>query len=357
MSEKTEQPTDKKLREARDRGEVAKSKDFTQTLLIVALFAYTVGNSESIIADLAKLLVLPIDMMGGEFRSTSEILLGQVMRETISLMWPFLAIVLVVGVFAETIQTGVLFAFEALKPSAKKLNVIENAKNMFSKKSLVEFIKNNFKVAVLCVVVWILVRDSLPLLMFVPDRGVEELGVLVGQLIKQMIIYVGLTYVALSLADLIWQRKLHTKQLMMSKDEVKQEYKTMEGDPHVKGHRRQLYQEMVAEGAVQRSRSASVIITNPTHLAVALLYDEKSTPLPMVIAKGEGSLAERMVSAAREAGVPVMQDIPVARALFEQSDVGQYIPSDLIEPVAAVLRLVRRLGSQSATRSANSEGL
>ena len=227
MSEKTEQPTDKKLREARDRGEVAKSKDFTQTLLIVALFGYTVGNSESIVADLAKLLVLPIDMMGGEFRSTSEILLGQFMRETISLMWPFVVIVLVVGIFAETIQTGVLFAFEALKPSAKKLNVVENAKNMFSKKNLVEFLKNNLKVAVLCVVVWVLVRDSLPLLMFVPDRGVEELGVLVGQLIKQMIIYVGLTYVALSLADLIWQRKLHTKQLMMSKDEVKQEYKTM----------------------------------------------------------------------------------------------------------------------------------
>lgn len=127
----------------------------------------------------------------------------------------------------------------------------------------------------------------------------------------------------------------------------------MEGDPHVKGHRRQLYQEMVSEGAVQRSRSASVIITNPTHLAVALLYDKEKTPLPMVVAKGEGALAERMVSAARQAGVPVMQDIPVARALFEQADVDQYIPSDLIEPVAAVLRLVRRLGSQSA----NSQGL
>jgi type III secretion protein U len=347
MSEKTEQPTDKKLREARDRGEVAKSKDFTQTVLITALFAYVVANSESIVSDLSRILILPIDLMGGDFRASAEILLGQFIRESISLLWPFLAIVLVVGIFAETIQTGVLFAFEAIKPSAKKLDIVSNAQNMFSKKNLVEFLKNNLKVIVLCVVVWILVHDSLSLLMFVPDRGIEELGSLVGQLLKKMIVYVGITYLALSLADLVFQRKMHTKQLMMSKDEVKQEYKTMEGDPHVKGHRRQLYMELLSEGAVDRSRTASVIITNPTHLAIALLYDEANTPLPMVVGKGEGLLAERMIAAAREAGVPVMQDIPVARALFEYAEVDQYIPSDLIEPVAAVLRLVRRLGSSS----------
>ncbi len=347
MSEKTEQPTDKKLRDARNRGEVAKSKDFTQTVLITALFGYVVGNSESIMADLANLLILPIDLIGSDFRTSAELLLSKFIRESVSLMWPFLAIVLVIGIFAETIQTGILFAFEAIKPSGKKLNLIANAKNMFSKKNLLEFVKNNLKVMVLCVVVWMLVKDSLPLLMFVPERGVEELGSLVGQLIKQMIIYVGLTYVVLSLADLLWQRHEHTKQLMMSKDEVKQEYKTMEGDPHVKGHRRQLYHEILSEDSVQRSRTASVVITNPTHLAVAVLYDEERTPLPMVVAKGEGLLAERMVMAAKEAGVPVMQDIPVARALFEYAQVDHYIPSDLIEPVAAVLRLVRQLGANS----------
>ena len=223
--------------------------------------------------------------------------------------------------------------------------MIANAQNMFSRKNLIEFLKNNLKVLVLCVVIWILVKDSLSLLMFIPERGVGELGALVGQLIRQMIIYVGLTYVALSLADLLWQRKQHTKQLMMSKDEVKQEYKTMEGDPHVKSHRRQLYHELLSENAVQRSRTATVVITNPTHLAVAVLYDDERTALPMVVAKGEGALAERMVTAARQAGVPVMRDIPVARALFESAAVDQYIPSDMIEPVAAVLRLVRQIGA------------
>jgi type III secretion protein U len=129
----------------------------------------------------------------------------------------------------------------------------------------------------------------------------------------------------------------------MSKDEVKQEYKTMEGDPHIKGQRKQLHQEMMQNDAVSSARNATVLVTNPTHLAIALRYEEEKTPLPMILAKGEGALAEKMIEAAREAGVPVMQNIPLAHALFEQGRADQYIPSDLIEPVAAVLRVVREL--------------
>ncbi len=343
MSEKTEQPTAKKLREARDRGEVAKSKDFTQTLLIVALFGYVIAGGESLVASLANFLVMPFGLMNAEFRVASDILLSQMFREAFDVLWPFLLIVIVIGIFAETIQTGILFAFEALKPSAKKLNMIENAKNMFSKKSLVEFIKNILKVVILSFVVYLLVMDALPLLMHVPYRGMAELGTLVGELLKVMIINVGLAYLVLALADLGWQRYQHNTQQMMSKDEVKQEYKTMEGDPHIKGQRKHLHQEMLAQGAVERSRTATVLVTNPTHLAIALVYDDDTTPLPMVVGKGEGALAQRMIDAAREAGVPVMQNIPLAHALFEQSQVDQYIPTDLIEPVAAILRLVRSI--------------
>jgi type III secretion protein U len=145
------------------------------------------------------------------------------------------------------------------------------------------------------------------------------------------------------MADFIWQRMQYRKQLMMSKDEVKQEYKQMEGDPHIKHHRRHLHQELLQSGAVEKSRTASVLVTNPTHLAIALHYDKDETPLPVVLAMGEGALAERMIAAAREAGVPVLQNIPLAHALFDTAHVDQYIPSDLIEPVAQVLRLVRDL--------------
>jgi len=120
----------------------------------------------------------------------------------------------------------------------------------------------------------------------------------------------------------------------------------MEGDPQIKSMRKQLHQEMLQNDAVQQSRNATVLVTNPTHLAVALRYDQDDTPLPLVLAKGEGALATAMIKAAREAGVPVMQNIPLAHALFNEAEVSQYIPSDLIEPVAAVLRLVRQLAHQ-----------
>ncbi len=343
MSEKTEQPTAKKLRDARQRGEVAKSKDFTQTALIVALFAYIIAQGGTIVDEFSRVLLLPYKVIGADFKQAMGLVLDESIRAAVLLILPFLGIVIGVGIFAEAIQTGLLVAFESIKPSAKKLNVIANAKNMFSKKNLVEFLKSLAKIAILGWVVYLLVRDALPLLMHIPYRGMGELGSLVSELLKTLIIQTGFAYVVISLADLAWQRFQYTKGLMMSKDEVKQEYKTSEGDPHVKGHRKQLHQEMLQNDAVQSARSASVVVTNPTHLAIAIRYEEDETPLPIVTGKGEGALAEKMIEAAREAGVPVMQDIPLAHALFDQAPLDQYIPSDLVEPVAAVLRLVRQL--------------
>ena len=117
----------------------------------------------------------------------------------------------------------------------------------------------------------------------------------------------------------------------------------MEGNPHIKGKRKHLHQEMAMQGAVQRTRKATVVVTNPTHLAIALYYDQDETPLPIILAKGEGALAAEMVRAAREEGVPIMQNIPLARALMAHGEPDQFIPSELVEPVAEVLRLVRKL--------------
>lgn len=345
MSEKTEQPTAKKLRDARQRGEVAKSKDFTQTALIVALFAYIVAQGKVMVDEFSRLMLLPYPLLGVDFRQAMGLVLDETARTTVLMLLPFIGIVIGVGIFAEAIQTGLLVAFESIKPSAKKLNIINNAKNMFSKKTLVEFLKSVAKIGVVSWVVYALVKDALPLLMHIPYRGMGELGSLVGELLKTMIIQTGFAYAVISLADLAWQRFQYTKGLMMSKDEVKQEYKTSEGDPHIKGHRKQLHQELMQHDAVQSARDASVVVTNPTHLAIALRYEEDETPLPIVTGKGEGALAEKMIEAAREAGVPVMQNIPLAHALFDQASVDQYIPSDLVEPVAAVLRLVRQLST------------
>jgi type III secretion protein U len=348
MSEKTEQPTPKKIREAREKGDVAKSRDFTQTALIIAMFGYLLANGPSLAESLGRLILLPMPFMGSEFGFAISELVDRMMRELASILMPFLLIVLGVGIFIEAIQTGMLISFKALMPSAKKLNFIENAKNVFSKKNFIEFLKSCAKIAIVSYVLYVFILQSIPPLLDAPYYTVAEVGRLYGQLLKNIIVYTSVCYVVISLADFAWQRFEYTKKLMMSKDEVKQEYKTMEGDPHVKSARKHLHQEMMQEDAVNRTRSASVVVTNPTHLAVALHYDEEETPLPIVLAKGEGHLAERMVAAAREAGVPVMQNIPLARALFDQASVDHYIPSDLVEPVAAVLRLVNELGQRES---------
>jgi len=342
MSEKTEQPTSKRLRDSRKKGDVAYSKDFTQTLLILAIFGYLLGNSGRIVESLAQMILLPGTLLRLEFHDAANTLVTEVLSTAAWTVLPFLGIVLGVGIFADAMQVGLLFAFEKLKPSGKKLNVLANAKNMFSKKNLVEFLKSFLKIAILSSLLATLIRDAMPILTSIPQAGLPGLGQVIATLLKTMLIHIGLAYSVIALADFVWQRFNYRKGLMMSKDEVKQEYKQMEGDPHIKHQRKQLHQEMQQQGAVQSARSATVVVTNPTHLAVALRYDEDETPLPLILAMGEGALAQRMMEAAREAGVPVMQNIPLARALTAQGEAGQFIPSELVEPVAEVLRLLQQ---------------
>ncbi len=343
MSEKTEQPTSKRLRDSRKKGDVAYSKDFTQTVLILAIFGYLLAASGRMVDTLAQMILMPGTLLQMGFNDAANTLVQALLKEAAWLVLPFIGIVLVAGIFSDALQVGVLFAFEKLKPSAKKLNALANLKNIFTKKNFMEFLKSVLKISFLSVLLTLLIRDALPIMTSIPQAGLAGLGQVVGALMKTMLIHIGLAYGAIALADLAWQRFQYRKGLMMSKDEVKQEYKEMEGDPHIKHQRKHLHQEMLQEGAVNSARKATVVVTNPTHLAVALRYDAEETPLPVILAKGEGALAERMMQAAREAGVPVMQNIPLARALTEHGQPGQYIPSELVEPVAELLRLLQQM--------------
>lgn len=346
MSEKTEYPTAKKLRKAREDGQVAHSKDFTQTVLILALFGYLLASADRIFKTFAQMILMPATVIGMPFNDSIDFVVTWMVREAIGVVAPIVGIVIGLGLFTELLQTGMLFSFKAMLPSAKKLNVMNNVKNVFSLKNLIEFLKSNIKIAFLSALVYLLLRDAVPTLMSLPEAGLAGVGMAVALLLKAMIINVAVAYAVIALADLAWQRHQHVKGLMMSKDEIKQEYKEAEGDPHIKHKRKHLHQEMMQHSAVQSTRKASVVITNPTHLAIAIQYDKDQTPLPLVLAKGEGSLAERMVRAAREEGIPVLQNIPLAHALMNTASLDQYIPADLIEPVAEVLRWVQNMGPE-----------
>lgn len=342
-SEKTEQPTEHKLRKAREDGQVAKSKDFTQALLMGSLFGYMLTDAEGLIRGFVEMMVFPAQLYGMEFRDAIRILFDQVLIAAVKILLPFILLVIVIAIFGEMIQTGVLLAFKVLIPKGDKLNPVSNLKQMFSMKNIVEFFKSILKVCFLSVLITMVIRDSLYPLLLIPANGLNAAGVAVANMLKTLVIYTFIGFFTMALGDLIWQRYQHRKQLMMSMDEIKQEYKQLEGDPHVKSHRKGLAKEIAMGEMVLKTRKASVVVTNPTHLAIALYYEENITPLPIVLAKGADAIAFQIANVAREYGIPIMQNIKLARALMETAKIDQYIPSELIEPVAEILIALRRL--------------
>lgn len=348
MSEKTEQPTQKRLRDARKKGQVAYSKDFTQTLLIITIFGYLLIDGGRITSKIAELIMLPGLYVGQPFINSLKTLLGQYLIDMVWLLLPFVLIVLLVGIFADALQVGIFFAFEAIKPSGKKLNVIQNAKNIFSAKNFVEFLKSSIKVVLLSFLIYFIIKDHLDMLLKVPLGGVPMVGMATASMIKIMIINIGIAYIVIAVFDLLWQRFRFHKDNKMTKDEVKREYKEQEGDPHIKGKRKQLHKEMAMSDAGAQTKKASAVISNPTHYAVAIYYNEEETPLPIVLTKGEGETALYIIRVAHEVGIPVFQNIPLARALSAKAEINQYIPLEFMEPVAEVLRLVKKLTQDNA---------
>jgi type III secretion protein U len=345
-SEKTEEPTPHKLREARKNGQVAKSKDFTQTLLVGSLLAYTLADSERLLASMIKVIELPSSLGYDNFGASLPAVVTAMTVETVFILLPYILIVIFVGIFAETIQIGLLVSFKVLMPKGDRLNPISNAKQMFSMKNIVEFIKSVIKVVLLTAVIYFIIRDAIDDLVKIPPAGLSAAGVTLAAMLKKLIIFTFIAFSAIALADLIYQRFEHRKSLRMSIEEIKQEYKQLEGNPEIKGHRKQMAKEIAMSESTNKTRKATVVVSNPTHLAVSLFFDEAETPLPIVLNKGRGPIAHEIMRIARESGVPVMQNIPLARRLMAEAVVDHYIPSELVEPVAEVLIALRRLAQQ-----------
>ena len=356
-SEKTEQPTEHKIREARKEGQVAKSKDFTQTLLMGALLGYMLADSEGIVRNFTEMMIFPSQIYGMDFRDAVRIAIDQSLITALKVLIPIIILVIFISIFAEMIQTGPLMAFKALEPKGDKLNPVANLKQMFSLKNIVEFLKSIFKVCFLGSIVYFVIRDSLQPLILIPDNGVGAAGIAIASMVKSLVIYSFIGFSAIALADLVWQRYQHRKQLMMSMDEIKQEYKQLEGDPHMKSHRKSVAKEIALGEMVLKTRKSSVVVTNPTHLAIALYYESGITPLPIVLAKGRDAIASQIIEVAHLYGIPILQNIQLARALMATANVDKYIPPDLIEPIAEVLVTIRRMAKKFENSEGAEEGL
>ena len=346
MSDKTEQPTPKRLRESREKGDVCKSQDVPSALTVLALSVYIVVMGGQLLESLLAMMELPMKLLSTPYAEAAPRAAEATFHIAVSIVAPLVGLVMAVALVANLGQVGILFAFKGAMPKLENVSPSKWFQKVFSMKNLVEFLKNIIKVTVLGVTVWVVMRDHLPTLFAIQRGTIWTMWEVLGMAVKDLLLMAAGVFCVIAAVDYLFQKWQYTKNHMMSKDEVKREYKEMEGDPQVKGKRKQLHQEMLSQNALGNVRKAKVLVTNPTHYAVALDYEKDRTPLPVILAKGEGFLAQRMIRVAQEEGIPIMRNVPLSRILFENGTENAYIPKDLIGPVAEVLRWVQSLQRQ-----------
>ena len=256
----------------------------------------------------------------------------------------FVVVAAAVGIVANIVQVGFLFTFEPLKPNFSKLNPAEGAKKIFSKKNFFEFLKNCVKVVFLSYLLYKIIWASVPELLQMCYGTIDDIMPSLRVMLKRLAVYTAAGYILIAVVDRIFQGKNFTKEMMMTKDEVKREYKEMEGSQEVKQAQRQFRDELLnGPDPVQATKESNVVVTNPTHLAVGIRYDPEEWPLPRIVVAGADNIARVIRETAMTEGIPIMENVPLARALYAEGKVGDFIPESLLEPVAEVLQWVKRL--------------
>jgi type III secretion protein U len=345
--DKTEEPTPKRLRDARRKGDVWQSRDFSTTVAIIVFVLVATLGARQALAWLTQHLadtVLNATRRDVDLAARVRALLGQLAWWTVAAS----ALSVLVSVLASGLQVGAVMAFSKIGLDTSRLNPIEGLKRIFAWRTVIELIRLVIKLLALGLVLFMLARTQLPMLAqarHVPAAAWLGIG---ARQFEALLMLCCLVFGVVSVADLVYQRWDYMRRHRMSKEEVRREYKDREGDPILRGRRKQLHQEINFNDMLHRVRKAAVVVVNPTHVAVALHYDPLETPIPMVVAKGEGEVARAIREAAEQAGVPIYRDVSLARALQAGTPINDYIPDDLIEAVAQVLRWVDRMKQQEA---------
>lgn len=342
--DKTEQPTPKRLRDARERGEVAKSPDISSSISLLAFAGLIVPLWTYIMKQLIPYLITSIQHVHSYERLLTDLpkLAIQAIIVFVLACLPFFAITLVIGILGNVVQVGLLFSKKAIKPDFKKLNPLQGFKNLFGKQTLMNLFKTLMKFIVVLYLCFGKIRDALPEIMNLSTVGTEKPLQFLLTFVRDLAIQIAIILVVLAILDYIFQRYSHRKNLRMTKQEVKEEFKQMEGDPQVKSQRKAKYQAMI-RNTIANVKDATVLVTNPTHYAIALRYDPKEDEVPIVLAKGADDLAQRMKEEARKQGIPMIENRPVARALYPLVEAGDVIPIEWYEAVAEIIALVYQL--------------
>lgn len=346
--EKTEPATAKKLRDAREEGKVAKSKELTSAFDLIVLFlvlkifaSFVGGNLLSLFSSIYNKIpeFLQINSAQLSSRAVSSFVTEMILKWLL-IVAPFFICGVVITVLISIIQVGWKVTTKPMEPKLSKFNPINGFKRIFSKDSLFELVKSIIKIALIVYIAYTSIKDHANQLFILYDLTLNQAVGLVGGIILDTGLKISIVYLIVGVADYAFQKHKFNEDMKMTKQEVKDEYKNTEGDPTVKGQQRRRMQEASQRRMMQDVPQADVVITNPTHYAVALKYDADKGAAPVVVAKGEDFLAQKIKEIARENSVEIVENKPLARMLYANVDIGAEIPPELYQAVAEVLAMV-----------------
>ncbi len=345
MAEKTEKATPKKLRDARKKGQVAKSQDFPSAFTFIVSVAVTLFSTKFLFEQMAGFMVSTFKSIGSTTDFSSRIggILGQSLLVILQSTLPIALITAFIGVLVTFLIVGPVFSGEVLKIDPKRLNPVTNLKNMFKIKTWIELLKSILKIAGAMILIYSVIYNSIPEIVSTAAMPPVGAAVVFSDFLFKVIIRVGIFFLIVAIFDLAFQRYNFGKEMKMEKFEVKQEFRDTEGDPHLKSRRRQTAQEIAYQEGPISARRARAIITNPIHLAVAIEYHEEKEPAPRIVTMGQGIVADQIVRFGQEAGVPIMRNVSLAQTLSQKGKIGDYIPDETYEAVAEILQWVKRL--------------
>lgn len=346
MGEKTEKATPKKLRDARKKGQVAKSQDLPSAFTFIASVVVVLGLSATLYHQMADFLMATFQS-AATTDDLSNVIVGLFYKanEVIFLAsLPTMALVTLVGVFITFLSVGPVFAPEVFKFDIKKFNPVENLKSKFKLKTLVELLKSIIKITIATYIIYTVIMESIPVLVQTMTLPIMGALIVFHTFLMEVVIKVGLFFIVIAVADFMYQKFSFANEMKMEKFEIKQEYKNSEGDPHIKGKRKQIAQEIAySDGPGAKAKRAQAIVTNPTHLAIAIGYERQVDAAPYILAMGQDILANEIIRVAKENDIPILRNIPLAHKLWEEGEVFDYVPEETYEALAEIMRWVSSL--------------
>ena len=341
--DKTEEPTEKRRQDARKKGQVARSQELNTAFVLLMGFFVLRILWEYIYENIASYTIYIYTHMP---ESTSvevikELFIG-IMLLLAKTAFPVMAAIMIIGLGINIFQVGFMLSTEKIEPKLSKLNPINGFGRIFSKRSLVELVKSIFKIIVIGSFLYMYLKDQIPfipyLIYFDLGKSLEEIASIIFNMVFKVIAII----IIMAVLDYAYQKWQTTQDLKMSKQEVKDEFKQMEGDPQIKGKIKRKQREMAMMRMMQEVPKADVIITNPTHLAIALMY-KQGMVAPLIVAKGQDLVAEKIKQIARDHKITIVENKPLARALYTAAEVGDVVPQELYQAVAEVLAYVYKL--------------